>query len=365
MSSRIFPVGISVFLGWASCLSAATLYVDSIQGKDANKGTEEAPFRTIAQALKNAGPGDTVLLVPGQPPIHEGAIFHDKKGEEGRPITLDGGGNVLIGSRPIDPTEWKEAKPGLYRREMKRFLDKEGKMLRSMSGRYFLVTNGAMNRMGRASKGGKGVRFKAVGDLAPGEWTFVADENAFYIATADGASLADLRVEEPLITEGVATRGSVEHIVVKNLTVTRFLNDGYNFHGTSRNVLIKDCAAIECGDDGMSAHSDCHVDTENFVAKGNSTGICHINESCSRNDGVTLLGNVGVNLYLIGSGTHTFKNLKAEAPIWLGNGKEEVKVSFTDSFLPEADGTGTMKKEDLTIKPKTEVEFLGKTPVLN
>jgi len=43
----------------------ATEYVVSLQGRDTNPGTREAPFRTIQRAADAAQPGDTVTVREG------------------------------------------------------------------------------------------------------------------------------------------------------------------------------------------------------------------------------------------------------------------------------------------------------------
>jgi len=67
----------------------------------------------ISPAIKLAQPGDTIHLEPGK--VHRGyAGFHGKKGEPGKPITLDGHGATLEGSDPFDPAQWREIAPGLF-----------------------------------------------------------------------------------------------------------------------------------------------------------------------------------------------------------------------------------------------------------
>lgn len=45
-------------------LHAADYYVSHVRGDDKAAGTEAAPFRRIARAVKQVKPGDTVHLVP-------------------------------------------------------------------------------------------------------------------------------------------------------------------------------------------------------------------------------------------------------------------------------------------------------------
>ncbi len=323
---------------------AASYHVDAARGSDAATGEQAAPLRTIEQALSKAQPGDAVVLVPGQAPIHEGILVNNRSGREGAPITIEGGGNTLTGSAPLDPARWEETRPGLHRN-----LDLAASMRPNMIARFSFIHDGKIRRMGRSSKGGSKAAFKPVEALGPGEWTFVPEEKAFYIATAPGETLAGW--EAPFHPNGFATRGSVSHVVVKDLHVRHFLNDGFNFHGHSRHLLVENSSATECGDDGMSAHGDCHVSVRGFTSRGNSTGICHIDASSSDNEAVVLLENVGVNLYLLGSGTHTFRDLRTAAPIRLGKKGDSLRVIFTGEG-PARNGMGIAEGVEVEFAPR-------------
>lgn len=57
----------------------------SPSGSDADPGTQEAPFRTLAKASEHLGPGDTCV-------IHEGTyretMVVQRSGEPGRPVRI-------------------------------------------------------------------------------------------------------------------------------------------------------------------------------------------------------------------------------------------------------------------------------------
>ena len=58
---------------------ADTIHVHALEGNDTHPGSHELPLRTIQKALSKAKPGDTILLVPGQPPIRPGTQDHQLK----------------------------------------------------------------------------------------------------------------------------------------------------------------------------------------------------------------------------------------------------------------------------------------------
>ena len=151
--------------------------------------------------------------------------------------------------------------------------------------------DGGKVTMGRSSKGNHS-RLTAVGDLQPGEWTYVPEEKTFYLKVA--GKLADARVEAPYRRNGVAFRcpkvaGS--HVVIKDLIVCHVLNDGWNLHGTTKDILLKNIAAYECGDDGISPHDTCEVSIDGYWAIGNSTGMANGNLSVTKASNVRLEAN--------------------------------------------------------------------------
>jgi hypothetical protein len=266
---------------------------------------------TIHQAIKAAQPGDTIHL---EPKIYRDyAGFYGKKGEPGKPITLDGHGATLEGSDPIDPARWTEISPGLFKNdELLPRLDD------AITGRWFFLFDGRMQLMNRTSKG-KSAPFKQPGELQPGEWTFIKDPSrekppskqtygTFFIKLADGQKLADADICMPVRSAGVQFSGDNAHLVIKNLTATHPYNDGFNIHGDCRDVLFENIRAIECGDDGISAHESAQYRVEGFVSIGNSTGICDTGTAQTSYNRVFIAECIGFDLYFLDNGRYKLTN---------------------------------------------------------
>jgi hypothetical protein len=250
-------------------------YVNNEQGKDSATGlAPNQAVRTLAKAVSLLQPGDTLHLavtaLPYRETLHLGDNFG---GVPGRPITIDGHGATLTGSDPLRLDGWVEAgAPGLYKSakflsELEEFTE-EAKLMR-----VFFIFDGVMQHMGRSSKGNHS-RLKPVAGLQPGEWTYVPAEKTFYLKV--NGKLADARIEAPYRRNGVAIRApqaALTHVTIKNLVVCHVLNDGWNLHGTTQHLLLKNIAAYECGDDGISPHETCEVEIDGFWSVGNSTGM--------------------------------------------------------------------------------------------
>jgi hypothetical protein len=65
--------------------SGACLYVDAAKGSDENPGTQAAPWRTLAFAVRRLGPGDTIYLRGG---TYYERVALTRSGTAGAPITI-------------------------------------------------------------------------------------------------------------------------------------------------------------------------------------------------------------------------------------------------------------------------------------
>lgn len=304
---RLLPF-VGLFLAFTTTVNSAPidLHVDPTAGNDAHDGATQ-PVKTIAQAIRLAKPGDTIHLKPVT--YRDWAAFFDKSGEAGKPITLDGHGATLDGCDPLDPQGWVEAEPGLFRN------DDLMPLTQAIIDRWFFVMEGKLNRMRRCSKG-PSEPLKSPQELQPGEWTFVKDaertktaragyiHGTFWLRLSPGQKLADSKIEFPLRTAGVLTRGTSSHLVVKNLTATRPYNDGFNL-SDSRDIVLENIRAIDCGDDGISAHGECRYRVDGFTSIGNATGICDTGHSETTYRRVLIRDCIGFDLFFLDTGTYS------------------------------------------------------------
>lgn len=284
-------------------LSAADLHVDPARGNDAADG-QSGPVRTLGRAIRLAGPGDTIHLQP-EVVYSDSAVFANKHGEPGRPITLDGHGAILDGSESVRAADWEALGAGLFRKS-----DLVPSLNDAILGRWFFLWDGRMNRMGRTSKGPKAA-FKKPTELQPGEWTHA--EGAFYLRLAEGADLDAANIRYPARANAVAQAGKGSHLVVRNVTGRHVYNDGFNVHGAQRALVFENIAAIECGDDGFSAHEDAECRIDGFVSIGNSTGLCDTVSSVTHYRNVYIRDCHGYDVFFIGDSPHSMENVVVES----------------------------------------------------
>lgn len=293
---------------------AGGFYVDHEKGNNSGPGTFEEPFETINHAVNLAGAGDTIHLMPTNSPYLQSADLINKSGNPGSPITIDGHGATLSGSEPIDPNDWEQVSPGLYRSEELYRKTSHGSCFEdscidAVAQRYFFIFDGRVNRMGRSSKGVI-APFKDPCELEVGEWTFVKPEIAFYIKIDPCNLLTDYNIEAPLRSNGVTLyKGLSEYITIRNVNCEHVYNDGFVVHGDSTAILLENIRSAECGDDGMSladTANDVYVD--GFYSVANSTGIVltgDANAVCNR---ALLCANHGVGVLVIQNPKLTLNN---------------------------------------------------------
>ncbi|MCS7154189.1 MAG: right-handed parallel beta-helix repeat-containing protein [Bacteroidetes bacterium] len=101
-------------LGSTDALLAQTIYYVSPSGHDGADGrSPERAFRTIGKAATVAGPGDTVILLPG---VYREVLFPRRSGRPGAPITFRARrlGEVVVTSLEV-ATGWQLYRGRIYR----------------------------------------------------------------------------------------------------------------------------------------------------------------------------------------------------------------------------------------------------------
>ena len=264
-----------------------------------------------------------------------------------RPITLDGHGATLEGSDPLDPKKWNEVSPGLF--EAKDLLPR---LDDAIIMRWFFLWDGKMNHMGRTSKGKK-APFVKPQDLKPGEWTFVRDSardkagsaqifGSFFIRLPDGQKLDQARIFAPMRSVGVGLGGANAHLVIRNLTATHPYNDGFNIHGDCRDVVFENIRAIECGDDGISAHESAEYRVDGLVSIGNSTGITDTGTAKTTYRRVFLADNLAFDLYFLNAGRYAVSDAvvlsSSEHSLHVAGGKDQRSELRLDNVLIHREG---------------------------
>ena len=281
----------------AVSINAKDIFVNyALPSETAGDGSAEKPFSNFASALKAAKEGDTIKILKVDFPIRDAIVIKSRSN-----ITVDGSFNTFTGVKKVSAKDWKMLSPGLWKRDMR--------LSKGIAMRYFQLHNGKQIRMGRFFKAPCKNSYKKVDELRNGEWTIIenpgtAQKRSFLysIYLKLDPSITDITasgVEEPRLKQsnGIELSGKCRNLVFKNIICRNFWNDGFNIHNHVYNATFDTICAIDCGDDGISAHEDSIIKVRNFVSIGNSTGICHIDQVTADHHNCYIEDALGRDLY--------------------------------------------------------------------
>jgi hypothetical protein len=84
----------------------------------------------------------------------------------------------------------------------------------------------------------------------------------------------------------------------------------------ARDCRFENIRAIDCGDDGVSAHDDCRCRVDGLVSAGNSTGICDVGDSLTEYNRVLIHDCLGHDLYFLEYNRHAVRNSVVLSSAW-------------------------------------------------
>lgn len=324
-------------------IAPACLLLLAAAGAAAKEWKIEVREERLVPALESfaakLAPGDVVRFEPAGATIRGEIKLKDAFGVPEAPLVIDGNGCTFLGSEPLNPGEWSAVADGLYKSEG---VVSRLKLSQNLLLRFYLIFDGRPQRMGRVSKGSQ-APFLSPEALQPQQWTYAAAEKALYIRLEPGQKIEEARIEIPERQSGVALGGTkTAHLELRNMKVRHFINDGFNIHGRSEAVKFVDIAAVECGDDGLSAHEECSVEATRFTAEGNATGFCNVNNSSFVASDVTLVNNLAYEIYVTDSSRNRVENLRvtSRAPRLITVRGSDKGEGICELYLARADVKG-------------------------
>ena len=341
---------------FAAGLSAAEIYVDYEKGTPKGNGSKENPYPDTRIAAASAKPGDLIRIAKASRPIRGNIRVNKADGTKETPIVIDAGFNTFQGTVPLNADKFVDIGNDVYKTKVPLSMSPGFRV------RYFLLYRGKRIRMGQSSKT-KPDKLKKVEDLQPLEWTIDRLPKSatnpkellcyLYFKVPAGKTLASLRLEEPapLMDSGIAIAGKVRHVTIRNAVVRNFWNDGSNFHFDCRGIIVENIAAIECNDDGASAHETCEVTARNYIAAGCHTGFCHVQQAAFTHENFYITDILAKDIYLLNTGGNKLKNIFVE-------GSSKDGIYFFDGNVEIADSVFIARKPQTIMqnKKKCKVE---------
>jgi hypothetical protein len=259
---------------------------------DTNPGTGGRPFRTIAAALKRAGPGDTVLVGAGT--YREAAEWpgEDWKDPDRRmTLAAEPGARPVVKGSDVLAAKWERApgaKPIFFQpREAYtqmvfadeapvRQIGLQGNPVRAKTRKDFVW---------QRQWDGKGL-----GDMAPGGFFYDADARRLYVWLADGSDPGKHVIEAAVRPVGVAVKGTW---TVRGLDV-RHCMDG--LWPTEQAVALTGSRCVV---------EDCHIDHNEFLGLIVSGQDCVIRRNVIAYNGLEgCTSNLGYRMLVEGNEFH-------------------------------------------------------------
>ncbi len=343
---------------FAAGLSAAEIHVDFEKGTPKGNGSKGNPYPNVQLAAAAAKPGDLIRIAKASGPIRSNILISKAAGTKEKPIVVDAGFNTFQGTIPLSPDKFVSIGNDVYKTKVPL------SMIPGFRGRYFFLYQGKRIGMGQSCKT-KPDKLKKVADLQPLEWTIEqlpksdSNKNGFlcnlYFKVPAGKTLDSLHLEEPIpsMDSGITIVGKIRHVTVRNAIVKNFWNDGSNFHFDCRGIIVENIAAVECNDDGTSAHETCEVIARNYLVAGCQTGFCHVQQAEFTHENFYITDILAKDIYLLNTGGNKLKNIFIEGSskdgIYFFDGNTEIVDSV---FIARKPQTIAMNKA----KSKVEVK---------
>ena len=110
--------------GLVANVCAFDLYVNNKTGDDLNDGRTErttgnrvGPFKTIGRAIREARPGERIILAKNDEPYRESITIEStrKSGYPDQPFEIVGNGAVVDGSQPVPGGAWEHVRGKVFR----------------------------------------------------------------------------------------------------------------------------------------------------------------------------------------------------------------------------------------------------------
>jgi hypothetical protein len=223
---RTFYFVLAVLLLWSPAMGRE-IYVDNAHGdnrfagsRPQDPGGEGGPVRTLAKALRMAGPGDTIVLAKTDSPYREtiSLVGSRLSGTSQQPFTIKGNGAVLDGSQPLPAEAWENYRGPIFRLHS---TPSSGALL-FLDGRPAIRVFVAENAVEPPQ-------------LQARQWCSIKGQIYFCV---DPSKLpGDYKLSTTHLQTGI-TLFHVERVRIVDLTVQGFQVDGVNLSNSARDVRL-------------------------------------------------------------------------------------------------------------------------------
>lgn len=245
---------------------------------------------SIAAAVAELRPGDTLMLAKGSGPYRE-ELYIPSLGKPDAPITVEGNDEVVTGFDPLTG-----------------FREENGRLVCDLPVKYPLVLTYRGERLRESAATKNFTTFARLSD----------DRTRLTLESGVSSNGWEYSVR------GFVVRvQNVSHHVYQNLKVSGSRNDGFNLHGTGSNLLFQNIEGFNNFDEGFSSHDNMVSEIRGGSFYGNDNGIGNVASSATTAGDIQIHDNLGYGLWMANC-TGTFSDLRS----W-NNGMDQICVVGT------------------------------------
>jgi hypothetical protein len=220
---------------------ATDLYVNNVAGDDLNdgrtvrtSGNRVGPFKSIGRALREARPGDRIVLAKNDEPYHESITIESTRnsGYSDQPFEIVGNGAIVDGSQPVPGGAWEHVRGKVFRFRP-----------RGKSHHMVFLDGRPAKRLHVEAKA------KAPPQLDELEWCLYGGYVYFCVESGEIPQTHD--ISHSVLPVGL-TLYRVRHVRISDVIFQGFLLDGVNAHD---GVLNTELVQLTCRGNGRSGIS--------------------------------------------------------------------------------------------------------------
>ena len=210
--------------------------------------------------MRVVGPGDRIVLENNGTPYEAGLSLYglQQSGTAAAPIEIVGNGCTVTGAKSIDPAAWRMADADVWRitplRKGWYQLIRDGEALPEVEVAPDMKERPPLPESSWCA-------FRGVVYYRPPEFTIPAEQALELADEQTGLSFA-----------------AVEYVVVRDLTVQHFRQDGIHLHDRCRNVVLENVVCRQNGRAGIVVGGTSSVLLRNVASEGNRVDSMRIED---------------------------------------------------------------------------------------
>jgi hypothetical protein len=252
-----------------------TIYVNNQIGDDKFDGLAAAPgddgkvgpFKSIGMAFARAQTSCRIEIANTGLPYPGGNTLHKAGGTAEQPLIIDGHGATISGLAVVPADKWTKLDNGFRETDfypMSNFL-KGYKEIQCWIGTpqiWWLSDEAAPNCKNEEEL-----------KNTPGGFYWNKPLKKLWVNLPEGKTTDDIKIP----VYGTSICINTDYVVVKNLRSIHSENDGFDTHGTGKNITFKHCIATDNCGQGFSVHDTTTAYYEDCLAERNaSSGSCDV-----------------------------------------------------------------------------------------